>query len=127
VNHPDPNYDPVDDGKMAWDVYREMWGSNGEFVIDGNLKSAEYVDKLSTIKVPTLIIVGDHDEVDQSLSLQMHQKIEGSQMVVLPKSGHLTFIDQTTMFNDAVRNFLFPPASSTLAPAVSAAAPASKK
>jgi proline-specific peptidase len=113
ANRPDPNYDPLDDGKIAWDVYREMWGSDGEFVIDGNLKSAEYVDKLSTIHVPTLLLVGDHDEVDQSLSKQMHEKIEGSQIVVLPKSGHMTFVDQTTMFNDAIHSFLFPPASAT--------------
>jgi proline iminopeptidase len=111
ANRPDPNYDPVDDGKIAWDVYREMWGSDGEFVIDGNLKSVEYVDKLASIKVPTLIIVGDHDEVDSSLSQQIHEKIGGSQIVILPKSGHMTFVDQTTMFNDAVKNFLYPPAN----------------
>src|SRR5579872_357493 len=35
---PDPNYDPVANGVMSWDLYREMWGSHGEFVIDGNLK-----------------------------------------------------------------------------------------
>ena len=52
-NHPDPNYDPVANGIMAWDVYREMWGSNGEYVIDGNLTSVEYGDKLPTVKVPT--------------------------------------------------------------------------
>ncbi len=112
-NHPDANYDPLDDGKIAWGVYREMWGSDGEYVIDGNLKSVEYVDRLSTIHVPTLIIVGDHDEVDQSLSKQMHEKIAGSEIVVLPKSGHMTFVDQTTMFNEAVRSFLFPPAAGT--------------
>ena len=48
---PDANYDPVDNGKMSWDLYREMWGSHGEFVIDGNLKSVEYTDQLPTIKV----------------------------------------------------------------------------
>src|SRR5271154_4480995 len=37
-NHPDPNYDPIQNGVMSWDLYREMWGSDGEFVIDGNLK-----------------------------------------------------------------------------------------
>ena len=73
-NHPDANYDPVDDGKMSWDLYREMWGSHGEFVIDGNLKSVEYTDRLSTIKVPTLILVGDHDESDPSLSQTIHKK-----------------------------------------------------
>jgi proline-specific peptidase len=25
-NHPDPNYDPVDNGKMSWDLYRENVG-----------------------------------------------------------------------------------------------------
>ncbi len=60
-NHPDPNYDPVSNGIMAWDLYRQMWGSHGEFVVDGNLTSVEYTDKLLTLKVPTLITVGDND------------------------------------------------------------------
>ena len=44
--HPDPSYDPVS-GSMSWTLYREMWGSNGEYIIDGNLKSVEYVDRRS--------------------------------------------------------------------------------
>src|SRR6266849_10547132 len=47
-NRPDPNYDPVDNGKMSWDLYREMWGEHGEFVVDGNLKWVEYLDRLSS-------------------------------------------------------------------------------
>ena len=35
---PDANFDPNSSGNMAWDVYREMWGSNGEFVIDGRIR-----------------------------------------------------------------------------------------
>jgi proline iminopeptidase len=105
-NHPDPNYDPVAQGNMAWDLYREMWGEHGEFVIDGNLKSVEYTDRLATIKVPTLILVGEHDECDPSLSEAMHEKIAGSKVVVLPKAGHMTFVDQTGMFTDAVSRFL---------------------
>jgi proline iminopeptidase len=104
--HPDANYDPVDNGKMSWELYREMWGSHGEFVIDGNLKSVEYTDRLSTIKVPTLILVGDHDESDPSMSWTMNQKIAGSKLVILPKSGHMTFVDQPTLFEKAVDDFL---------------------
>jgi proline iminopeptidase len=104
--HPDPNYDPQAMGNTSWDLYREMWGSHGEFVIDGNLKSVEYVDKLSSIKVPTLIIAGDHDEVDPSLSKQMNEKIAGSKIVILPDSGHMTFVDQPVQFNQAVSQFL---------------------
>jgi proline iminopeptidase len=104
--HPDPNYDPEDAGKISWDLYREMWGSNGEFVIDGNLKSVEYVDRLHEIKTPTLAIAGDHDECDPSLSRQMHEKIAGSKLVVLPNSGHMTFVDQPVLFLKAVDEFL---------------------
>lgn len=104
--NPDPNYDPVANGVMSWDLYREMWGSDGEFIIDGNLKSVEYVDKLPTIKVPTLITCGDHDECDPSLAKEMNEKIAGSKLVIFPKSGHMTFVDQPDLFIKTVNDFL---------------------
>jgi proline iminopeptidase len=108
-NRPDPNYDPVASGAMSWDLYREMWGSHGEFVIDGNLSSVEYDASLSSIRVPTLITVGDNDECDPSLSREMHARIAGSKLVILPRSGHMTFVDQPGMFLKAVEDFLATP------------------
>ena len=105
-NRPDPNYSPTASGAMSWDLYREMWGSNGEYVIDGNLSSAEYEARLSEIRVPTLITVGDHDECDPSLSREMQSLIPGSKLVVLPESGHMTFVDQPGLFLRAVDGFL---------------------
>jgi proline iminopeptidase len=105
---PDPNYDPAAPGAMSWDLYREMWGSHGEFVIDGNLRAVEYTDRLASIKVPTLVTVGDHDECDPSLSEAIHAGIPGSRLVVFPQSGHMTFVDQTQLFLDAVDGFLHP-------------------
>jgi proline iminopeptidase len=106
ANRPDPNEDPVQNGVMSWDLYREMWGSHGEFVIDGNLKSVEYAERLSSIKVPTLVIAGDHDECDPSLSRDMHARIAGSKLVILPQSGHMTFVDQPALFLKTVDDFL---------------------
>lgn len=104
---PDPNYDPMSGNTTtSWDLYREMWGSDGEFVIDGNLKSVEYAAKLPSIKVPTLIICGDHDEVDPSLSRAMHERIAGSKLVVMPNSGHLAFVDQPKLYIQAINDFL---------------------
>ena len=105
-NRPDPNYDPVAAGNMSWDLYREMWGEHGEFIIDGNLKSVEYTNRLANIKVPTLIVVGEHDECDPSLSQTMHAKIVGSKLMMLPNAGHMTFVDQTGMFIKTVDGFL---------------------
>jgi proline iminopeptidase len=103
---PDANFDPNQAGNMAWDVYREMWGSHGEFVVDGNLTCVEYANRLPSIKVPTLITVGDHDECDPSLAKAMNALIPGSNLVVLPSSGHLTFVDQPDLFIGAVQGFL---------------------
>jgi len=105
-NRPDPNFDPAQSGQMSWDLYREMWGSSGEFVIDGNLRSVEYTDRLPSIRVPTLVTVGENDEVDPSLSRAIAAKIAGSKLVVLPKSGHMTFVDQPGLFLAAVNDFL---------------------
>jgi proline iminopeptidase len=104
---PDSNYDPATgNAPTNWELYREMWGSHGEFIIDGNLRSVEWVDRLPTIHVPTLIVVGDHDECDPSLSREMNQKIAGSKLVILPNSGHMNFIDQPELWQTAVRGFL---------------------
>lgn len=104
---PDPNYDPMSGNtNTAWDLYREMWGSHGEFIVDGNLKSVEYTDRLATIHVPTLIICGDHDESDPSLSRTMHEKIAGSRLVILPQSGHMGFVDQPNLYLKTLNGFL---------------------
>ena len=102
---PDASYDPTT-GAMSWELYREMWGSHGEFVIDGNLASVEYADQLPSLRVPTLITVGDHDLTDPTISREMQRLIPGARLVVFPNSGHMTFVDQPEMFLQAVDEFL---------------------
>ena len=103
---PDANFDPVGNGVMSWDLYREMWGSSGEYVIDGNLVSVEYADRLPSIKVPTLLTVGDHDETDPSIVQSMHDLIPGSKLVVIPDAGHMNFVDQPVLFRKAIDDFV---------------------
>jgi proline iminopeptidase len=105
-NHPNPNYNPLGNLGIAWDVYREMSGSNGEFIIDGNMTSVEYAEKLRTVRVPTLIVAGEHDEWSLQMSNEMHSNIRNSQLAVLPKSRHMTFVDQNGMFNDTINAFI---------------------
>jgi proline iminopeptidase len=104
---PDSTYDPATgNAPTNWELYREMWGSDGEFIIDGNLKSVEWVDRLHTIHVPTLVMAGDHDECDPSLSKEMHERIAGSKLVIFPNAGHMNFIDQPELWQKAVNGFL---------------------
>ena len=105
-NHPDPNYSATAAGNMSWDLYRAMWGSNGEYVIDGNLTSVEYAGRLGTLTVPTLITAGDNDECSPALAREMNALIPGSKLVILPRSGHMTFVDQPGMFIRTINDFL---------------------
>ena len=80
-------------------------------MIDGNLVSVEYADRLGSLKVPTLILAGDHDQVDPSISKDMQARIPGSRLVLLPDSGHMTFVDQPELFRKTVDDFVHQPAA----------------
>ena len=62
---------------------------------------------LPSINVPTLIIVGEEDTLTPpDFSRSMHEGIGGSELVVLPESGHLSNLEAPDPFNGAVAGFL---------------------
>ncbi len=70
------------------------------------MTEVEWLDRLHEIRVPTLVVVGDHDECDPAMSREMSEKIPGSKLVVLPDSGHMTFVDQPDLFVRAIGDFV---------------------
>jgi proline iminopeptidase len=103
---PDPTYTPDPGSMMGWAVYRQMWGSTGEYVVDGNLADLDYTDQLGKLRVPTLVTVGDHDESAPWIAEEMARLVPGAKLVVLPRSGHMTFVDQPVAFRTAVAEFV---------------------
>ena len=66
-----------------------------------------YVERLSQIKLPTLIIVGEDDPgTPVAASEAIHKRIQNSKLVVLPSAAHLCNIEQTDAFNAALLPFL---------------------
>ena len=62
---------------------------------------------LPTIRVPTLIVVGDEDTITPpALSRQMHEAIPGSTLEILPRVGHLPNLEQPGAFNAVLTRFL---------------------
>jgi 3-oxoadipate enol-lactonase len=62
---------------------------------------------LSSIHCPALIIVGDEDSVTPpAMSRDMQRGIPGSELVVVPKAGHLSNLEQPSAFNAALARFL---------------------
>jgi 3-oxoadipate enol-lactonase len=62
---------------------------------------------LQGIKVPTLILVGEHDAITPPIAAQsMHESIEGSVMEVIPDAAHLSNLENPTVFNQHLLKFL---------------------
>ena len=62
---------------------------------------------LGTTSVPTLVIVGDEDELTPPAESQrIADGIPGSTLVVIPKTGHLSNLESPAEFNQALASFL---------------------
>jgi 3-oxoadipate enol-lactonase len=62
---------------------------------------------LSAIRIPTCIIVGEHDKLIPSSSVQaMHKSITGSELHILSNAAHMTNLENTKDFNNVLFNFL---------------------
>lgn len=67
----------------------------------------EYEDRLETIDKPVLILTGESDRTcTPRAAEEMHAGIPGSELVVIPDAGHMTFIEQPEMYFSVVRQFL---------------------
>lgn len=71
------------------------------------LRRLKYLERLSEIKLPTLIMVGEEDPgTPVAASEAMHARIAGSKLVILPGARHLSNIEQAEAFNDVLLEFL---------------------
>jgi pimeloyl-ACP methyl ester carboxylesterase len=69
-------------------------------------KDARVIDSLSTIAVPTLVVVGADDAPFLAAGDYMAAKIPGARKIVIPGAGHAANMDQPRAFNAAVLEFL---------------------
>jgi pimeloyl-ACP methyl ester carboxylesterase len=71
------------------------------------MADADLRDVLPLIEVPTLLLYGELDvRSPVAVAEDMHARIPGSQLVVLPAVGHLASAERPDEFNAAVRSFL---------------------
>jgi 3-oxoadipate enol-lactonase len=71
------------------------------------IRRLDYLARISQIKTPTLIMVGEEDPGMPVASAEaMHKRIATSKLVVLPSARHLSNVEQAKTFNAAVLEFL---------------------
>jgi pimeloyl-ACP methyl ester carboxylesterase len=69
-------------------------------------EGSNLIDGLPSIRVPTLIIVGDKDQLFLVPCEYMAKKIPGARLEVIAGAGHSSNLDQPEAFNRILRDFL---------------------
>jgi len=71
------------------------------------IKTMDQTALLSGIKVPTLIVVGEHDVGTPVAAAEfLHRAIKGSALNIIKDAGHLPNIEQTAIFDRLVIDFM---------------------
>jgi len=67
----------------------------------------DYTPDLGRVARPTLVVVGEEDRTTTTRAASvLHEGIEGSELVIIPGVGHMSFVEAQDAYLDAVRNFL---------------------
>ncbi len=73
----------------------------------GRADRQDYVDLLDHITVPTLVVVGTEDTYTPVVEAELiHERVPGSQLVVLDGVGHLPNLEREVEFDDHLVKFL---------------------
>jgi len=97
AGEPPPGYG--DDAVVTPDVLRHFANTGyGDF---------DYTPDLVRVTRPALVIVGEKDRTTTPrAALALHDGIAGSELVVLPGVGHLSFVEAPEAYIESVRSFL---------------------
>ena len=75
----------------------------GDFIACDNF---DRMDRVAEIKCRTLIVCGEDDRMTpKKYSQYLHEKIEGSELVIIPGAGHGVMLEKHREFNQALESF----------------------
>lgn len=81
---------------------RRIWRA-----VNGVIERQGVADELSSIKAPTLVLVGAEDVATSPTKAEaIHAAIEGSRLVCIPACGHTATWEQAAVVNAAMAEFL---------------------
>ena len=71
------------------------------------IRDVDWLDRLASIRCPTLVIAGREDVgAPVAMSEAMQQRIPGAELVVIEDAAHLSVVEQPAAFGAAIDRFL---------------------
>jgi proline-specific peptidase len=86
-------------------VYRTMNGPS-EFFVTGTLLDWSVEDSLGEIRVPTLVVTGEHDEATPAINRTVSEGIPGAESVIYPNASHMAHVEDTAGYVQLLDGFL---------------------
>ncbi len=102
-NKPKKEKRPVNPNGEA--IYEYMWGP-AEFEPTGTLRGYTRVADLSKIKVPTLVICGQHDEATPETGIRYANKIPGCAFAEIRDASHVIWKEKPASILGVIKPFL---------------------
>jgi len=91
--------------ELSREVYETMNGPS-EFHVTGTLREWSVVPRLGEIRVPALVVSGEHDEATPAISRTVHEGIPGSELVILDGCSHMAHVEQPERYVALLDEFL---------------------
>jgi proline iminopeptidase len=86
-------------------LYQHMWGPS-EFAATGALRAFDRFEALRALRVPTLVMVGEHDIVVPAEAERIAAQIAGAELAVIPGAAHVAMQDAPGPYVERLRRFL---------------------
>ena len=86
-------------------IYQHMWGAS-EFWATGTLKDYDGVNKLQSIKIPTLFLCGEHDEARPSTIKRYSELAPISRFFEIKNTSHAILVENSKLMTKKIRYFL---------------------
>ena len=86
-------------------IYKHMWGPS-EFVATGTLKNYDRTPHLKNVKIPTLIVCGEHDEATPATGQRYAKRLHNGQFEMIRGASHVIWEEQPARLRKAINRFL---------------------
>jgi proline iminopeptidase len=87
------------------DMYRHMWGAS-EFSATGTLRDYDRSARLGELRLPVLLMAGEHDEARPETMRDFQRRIPGSRVAIIRGAAHRMMVDEPALTLDSLRAFL---------------------
>ena len=87
------------DGREHWPVVVEKLSTLHA------VSPALTLDDLATLTMPTLVILGDDDEVQLEHAIAMYRALPDGELAVLPRASHGVAVEKPALFAQLIRDF----------------------